>query len=93
MATAVATQAIEAGDVLRRFKAEASKHGPPRRGNTNSSDYSRGRCLHVLAAHEVLLNLCAILFLFLIVFTRVCVLLFVLVRACMSSLQRVMIRL
>ena len=35
MVTVVATQELEAGDVLRRFKAEAAQNEPRRGNNTN----------------------------------------------------------
>ena len=47
MVTVVATQELEAGDVLRRFKAEAAQHEPRRGKNNNrysssSSSSARG---------------------------------------------------
>ena len=56
MVTVVATQELEAGDVLRRFGAGAAQHDP-RRGNNNNQHSSRSsgdRRLEIVAAHGIL---------------------------------------
>ena len=50
----VATQELEAGDVLRRFKAEVSQD-EPRRGNRHTRSTS-ARCLELVTIHGNLLT-------------------------------------
>ena len=57
MVTVVATQELQAGEILlRRFKAEVARD-KPRRGNSNNR-YLLGRCLeNCVATHGILLTL------------------------------------
>ena len=55
MVTVVTTQELEAGDVLRRFEAEAAQH-EPHDGNTNNcSICTRPALGNCIAAHAILL--------------------------------------
>ena len=69
MVTVVATQELEAGDVLRRFRAEAAQDEPHGGKNNNryivvglvySSGSSSGRCLEVVAAYGIIFTTCVL---------------------------------
>ena len=53
MVTVVTTKELEAGDVLRRFKAEAAQH-EPHGGNTNNRYVLRPVFGNCIAAHAIL---------------------------------------
>ena len=55
MVTVVATQELEAGAVLMRFKAEVAQD-KPRRGNSNNR-YILGRCLEIVSLHMAFFSL------------------------------------
>ena len=60
----VATQELEAGDVLRRFKAEVAQDKPRRGNNTNRYNRSTSaRCLEIVAVYGILLT-CVGVFIF-----------------------------
>ena len=87
MVTVVAIQELEAGDVLRRFKAEAAQDEPGPGNNNNRCTVVRLIVVAVctLSLHMIFFSLVCCVFLLFVVGTRVCVLLFSLVRACVSS--------
>ena len=63
MVTVVATQELEAGDVLRRFKAEVSQDEPHRGNNTNRRTRSTSaRCLEIVAVYGIFLTCVSFLF-------------------------------
>ena len=64
MVTVVATQELEAGDVLRRFKAESAQD-EPRRGNNNKG--------YISSIDWVLLTCLLYFSCFVVVFGRACV--------------------
>ena len=72
----VATQELEAGDVLRRFKAEVSQDEPRRGNNTNRHTGSTSaRCLEIVTVYGILLTCVSFLFSAMVhVFVCLCVL-------------------
>ena len=71
MVTVVTTKDLEAGDVLRRFKAKAAQDGP-RRGNDYNRYISSCQCLEVAPAHGISPHLYVVSFFF-FSFVHVCV--------------------
>ena len=62
--TVVASQELEVGDMLRRFKAEISQDEPRRGNNANRHTRSTStRCLEILTVYGILLT-CISVFLF-----------------------------
>ena len=72
MVAVVATQELEPGDVLRRFKEEAARD-EPRHGNSNNRYRSSARRLEIVAAQGIILACVLVIFFVSLVHARVCV--------------------